>query len=1156
MNPDPEVPQLLAGRRKKSFGWREILLVLLCFGAGFGALASGVPDRFPLSEEESREAWAVLSGIDSTISFECPTQSPFALFQYGSLQMMVVSDGLIGGYLEEDHRTLFFRQAGFSLLLAAQAYLNAGKEDSARISLEGVRMLTWEAKIATTVSKVPEILGIKYWQKLSKAIGKYLEENLPANWADESGLREKLVDEINQTLTQSDRGRSYQLLLVGPLAGYKSHGWTKRSWQTRELVELIALGMMQDGESTIAAEFLGQAIELFRNTGFPLLALEYKIHQINAYKFSGEVEKQVLAMEDYMAICQSFPHTSVWQLFAKTSLAESYYNLGGYAEARDISNDIKRSLPEMEPYYWQISYQATAVAKLGYINQEQGNLRDAIFYAQTACQLLEQGKPTSNNPSSFQHDLLHASYLDLLAQLYYYSGRMDLSIRTFEDSRIQQQSASQKLSDLEMGTAEKLLSRILLDGSIENVLNTASEISEINKRLVLGTDWLGPENIAEIHQLLRNANIPKESDMMIRGWISLASIALESGYNEDSTAYFISTAEEQIENSGFSEYQENVRLLKGRLFLDQGKEQEGLALLSNIYAVKESRSSYSAAIEIGRYMIKQGRMENACSWIIDSLKLEETKFDLALHLTGVRRRGICLSYLGQNEAAKNTYLDGWNYFLASTKNQLGGYSSDGWSTIIWPLAEGICSYYIQTNQPDSAFYWQEKVRTDFLNYLTIRQNASNQEKDLITASIEADLQLLEKQIIRDGESPATRVRKAEILTRLEAARVSEYPEYQPPVSMDSLQQLLRPEELLLEYAIVGDSVWLFLLDQHSLKARVLGPTSAIEKGISKWNTYLRAIQDPAPGLNLMAEESLNQLHSLLIDPIKDSILNGARRLIIVPDGNLYDVPFAALTSDQGIGGREGIEWLCRSHEICLLPAANWLTKRTQLSSSTYEEILLMAHSGKGHVRDVPAAELGPIRSISGELAFVEEEIKSIEGVYEGGDMLIKTGEDLTETWFMREAELGNLKHYDLIHFAGHMTIDPVFPSLSALLVEPDQAHYSDGRISTFDFSEIELHAKMVVLSGCHSSGGRPLNGAGRLGFMQALAGTGAKNLVLSQWNVNDYQTSRLFAEFYTQLSNGSDPAAALQQAQISLADKEASYQPYLWAAFQMFGVPE
>ena len=75
---------------------------------------------------------------------------------------------------------------------------------------------------------------------------------------------------------------------------------------------------------------------------------------------------------------------------------------------------------------------------------------------------------------------------------------------------------------------------------------------------------------------------------------------------------------------------------------------------------------------------------------------------------------------------------------------------------------------------------------------------------------------------------------------------------------------------------------------------------------------------------------------------------------------------------------------------------------------------------------------------------------------------------------------------------------------------------------------------MVTISACSTGLGKLVSGEGILGLTRAMFYAGARNVVVSLWNVNDSATATLMEAFYRQLIRGLPKSEALRQAKLAL----------------------
>jgi len=110
----------------------------------------------------------------------------------------------------------------------------------------------------------------------------------------------------------------------------------------------------------------------------------------------------------------------------------------------------------------------------------------------------------------------------------------------------------------------------------------------------------------------------------------------------------------------------------------------------------------------------------------------------------------------------------------------------------------------------------------------------------------------------------------------------------------------------------------------------------------------------------------------------------------------------------------------------------------------------------------------------------------------------------------------------------------------------------DGRLTAREVLSLDLTADVVVLSACETGRGTLAGGEGIYGLKRAFMVSGARQLVVSLWKVNDAATAELMRNFYRQLASGKPAAEALQHAKLDMLAGPFAH-PYYWAAFVLVG---
>ncbi|NEU75518.1 tetratricopeptide repeat protein, partial [Hassallia byssoidea VB512170] len=160
--------------------------------------------------------------------------------------------------------------------------------------------------------------------------------------------------------------------------------------------------------------------------------------------------------------------------------------------------------------------------------------------------------------------------------------------------------------------------------------------------------------------------------------------------------------------------------------------------------------------------------------------------------------------------------------------------------------------------------------------------------------------------------------------------------YPQPLKLPQIQQQLDKDTLLLEYSLGEEHSYLWAVTPNSIDTYELPKRKEIEKAATEFRRNLQ--QNAAGDLTALSALSAAKLSKLILAPVADKL--GKKRLVIVADGELQKIPFAALNdltpqppSLQGKGekdllpsphrggvGGEVYQPLIVNHEIVNLPS--------------------------------------------------------------------------------------------------------------------------------------------------------------------------------------------------------------------------------------------
>jgi CHAT domain-containing protein len=365
-----------------------------------------------------------------------------------------------------------------------------------------------------------------------------------------------------------------------------------------------------------------------------------------------------------------------------------------------------------------------------------------------------------------------------------------------------------------------------------------------------------------------------------------------------------------------------------------------------------------------------------------------------------------------------------------------------------------------------------------------------------------------------------------------------------------VRQALAPDEALLSFQVSswederGDFAggsWLIVATRGGTRVYRLPARGVLRPAVRLFSgTFERRDgSEAAPAVSLYRR--------LLEQPLRD-LPPTIRRLVLVPDDALHQLPFAALRLAPGAPP------LAARYALMEVPSATlWLGWKGQRPAVAAIPALVFADP------PLPGQRAGTPRAASeraaaaifasglrlGPLPHAREESRAVLRALGGGSVQ-RLGADASER-FLKSARL---QRFGVLHFATHAVTDESNPDRSGVLLAPGAAN-QDGLLQIREIVDLDLKGRVVVLSACSSSTGALLRGEGVLSLARAFFQAGAHTVVASLWRLRDDEAADLFARFYRYLGRGASVAAALQSAQRDLIATGAPASA--WAGLVVLG---
>lgn len=417
-----------------------------------------------------------------------------------------------------------------------------------------------------------------------------------------------------------------------------------------------------------------------------------------------------------------------------------------------------------------------------------------------------------------------------------------------------------------------------------------------------------------------------------------------------------------------------------------------------------------------------------------------------------------------------------------------------------------------------------------------------------------------------------RRREAEARIRAAAPRLAVLHHPEPP-TLGDVRRMLGDETLLLSYSVGPRRSHLF----------ALGPASSaigdLEVFVLPWNEDELAREVESfrqllrPTRSVAAVRAAGErLTARLLQPVAGRLAR-ARRMVVIPDGPLHNLPFAALPEPvAGDSPPSPRRWLIEGRPVSVASSVTVLGELRARSQSrppgphslaAFGDPVYPGSSGSSG-SSAPRAREPVLRGLLGRglrldpLPATREEVESLRRLFPNRARIF-LGREATEE---RVKALGG--ESDLVHLACHGLLDPRFPLESALaltLPTDPGAERDNGLLQVWEILEqVRLDAELVTLSACDTGRGKELAGEGMLGLTRAFQYAGARSVLASLWAVGDRSTTLLMQRFYSHLEQGLRRDEALRRAQLDLlhgsVGEGAHRHPFHWAAFQLYGAAD
>jgi CHAT domain-containing protein/tetratricopeptide (TPR) repeat protein len=477
------------------------------------------------------------------------------------------------------------------------------------------------------------------------------------------------------------------------------------------------------------------------------------------------------------------------------------------------------------------------------------------------------------------------------------------------------------------------------------------------------------------------------------------------------------------------------------------------------------------------------------------------------------------------------------------------------------------------HRPAEAFHYAERAKTQFITDLLKNNNATTHkglslEQRREEQRLSADVASLEIQLQREKDQRMQNEKRAsELRNRLRKAR-SAYADFRQkvfsenpalkiargelaPLKLDEIRSLINDTATaLVEYTITENNTYLFVLTADKGAAKTPQRRRPTEINLKvyplevKHHELASRVRHFEQLLSSRAEnfhELALELYELLLKPAEDQI-GFKTRIVIVPDGLLWRLPFEALQPAED-------HYLVDHAQVSYAPSLAALREMQKLRVPAGRlNSLLIAYANpelsKNFATRFELVHAGmKLESFAGQ----EEQIKRIATSY-GPTTSLVHGAQASE-----DRVKADVSRAGILHLAGPAILDDASPMSS--FIGLSSATTQDGFFQTRELMDLQSTADLVVAPTARST--TAFTGDAAAGFSWSWFVAGTRATLVSRWQVESPALSTLMTGFYSSIKPRTrtpvSRSRALQQNVLTLRRSPNYQHPYYWASFALIG---
>ncbi len=395
-----------------------------------------------------------------------------------------------------------------------------------------------------------------------------------------------------------------------------------------------------------------------------------------------------------------------------------------------------------------------------------------------------------------------------------------------------------------------------------------------------------------------------------------------------------------------------------------------------------------------------------------------------------------------------------------------------------------------------------------------------------------------------------------------------------PAGSEEVQRRLQPDEALLSYSYGPGRIYLLLLTAEDLHLIACRADSSIPDVVAAMYYEIRL------GRANELTKNLKRLYDLLLAPALDRLGADITSLIIVPEGQLYSIPFEALHAGSRLKRKPGDFSQYRYPLLTRSFAYHFSATQFARRAARHEWRKLQAPP-----RELQFAGFAPDfgdTACSGSAAIAYPELHSnahripaMSTLFtkDSGIRTLRSARRETEASFAAISDLDGdgvlaadcraneaalraaVATHNTLHLASHCFYHRLAPALSGLLLaNPDgEDTANDGVMTSAESFRLDWSERWVALPYCDCRDNQLVSARALSAVLGGILSCENTCVAVSLWKASSKYTRFLWRDYYAGLMKGLSPEASLRAAKLARLQKDYSAHPVRWSGFLLYG---